>query len=46
MQQTGGDELESVKNYFNTTGYERWKKIYGETDEVNKVCGGGDDAYT
>lgn len=26
-----------VKNYFNTSGYERWKKIYGETDDVNKV---------
>jgi hypothetical protein len=26
-----------VKNYFNTTGYERWRKIYGETEDVNKV---------
>jgi magnesium-protoporphyrin O-methyltransferase len=26
-----------VKNYFNTAGFERWRKIYGETDEVNKV---------
>lgn len=26
-----------VKQYFNTTGFERWNKIYGETDEVNKV---------
>lgn len=26
-----------VKNYFNTSGYERWRKIYGETDDVNKV---------
>jgi hypothetical protein len=26
-----------VKNYFNTAGYERWRKIYGETSEVNKV---------
>lgn len=33
----GGDEMTSVKNYFNTVGFERWKKIYGETDEVNKV---------
>eukprot|EP00238_Polyblepharides_amylifera_P015726 CAMPEP_0196579586 /NCGR_PEP_ID=MMETSP1081-20130531/23143_1 /TAXON_ID=36882 /ORGANISM="Pyramimonas amylifera, Strain CCMP720" /LENGTH=305 /DNA_ID=CAMNT_0041899215 /DNA_START=260 /DNA_END=1177 /DNA_ORIENTATION=+ len=33
----GGDEMESVKNYFNTTGYDRWRKIYGETDDVNKV---------
>lgn len=37
MEQTGGDESEAVKNYFNTTGFERWRKIYGETDEVNKV---------
>lgn len=37
MAQTGGDELEAVKDYFNTTGYDRWKKIYGETDDVNKV---------
>jgi methylase of polypeptide subunit release factors len=26
-----------VKNYFNTEGFSRWQKIYGETDEVNKV---------
>lgn len=37
MSQTGGDEKEAVKNYFNTAGFERWRKIYGETDEVNKV---------
>lgn len=35
--QTGGDELEAVKSYFDTTGFERWNKIYGDTDEVNKV---------
>lgn len=29
--------LQQVKNYFNTTGYERWRKIYGETEDVNKV---------
>jgi hypothetical protein len=33
----GGDEMESVKSYFNGTGFERWNKIYGETDDVNKV---------
>jgi len=37
MKETGGDELEAVKNYFNTDGFQRWNKIYGETDEVNKV---------
>jgi hypothetical protein len=26
-----------VKTYFNTDGFNRWKKIYGETDDVNKV---------
>ncbi|EFJ50872.1 magnesium protoporphyrin IX S-adenosyl methionine O-methyl transferase chloroplast precursor [Volvox carteri f. nagariensis] len=37
MAQTGGDEKEAVKNYFDTAGFERWRKIYGETNEVNKV---------
>jgi hypothetical protein len=36
MEATGGDELEAVKNYFNTSGFERWNKIYGETDEVRR----------
>lgn len=26
-----------VKEYFNNSGFQRWKKIYGETDDVNKV---------
>ncbi|GAQ91879.1 magnesium protoporphyrin IX S-adenosyl methionine O-methyl transferase [Klebsormidium nitens] len=34
---TGGDEKTAVKNYFNSTGFDRWKRIYGETDDVNKV---------
>ena len=33
----GGDEAKSVADYFNSTGFERWNKIYGETDDVNKV---------
>jgi magnesium-protoporphyrin O-methyltransferase len=37
MAETGGDELEAVKKYFNTAGFDRWRKIYGETDDVNKV---------
>lgn len=37
MEETGGSELEAVKKYFDTAGFERWNKIYGETDEVNKV---------
>ena len=28
---------QQVRNYFNTTGFDRWRKIYGETDDVNKV---------
>jgi hypothetical protein len=27
----GGNEMESVKNYFDTAGFERWNKIYGTT---------------
>jgi hypothetical protein len=34
-QAAGGDEKESVRNYFNTAGFERWNKIYGTTS----VCG-------
>ena len=26
-----------VKDYFNATGFDRWRRIYGETDDVNKV---------
>merc|ERR1719487_887005 len=33
----GGDEMKSVKDYFNSDGFQRWRKIYGETDDVNKV---------
>ena len=34
----GGSEKDSVKSYFNGTGFERWNRIYGSTDDVNKVC--------
>lgn len=34
---SGGDEKKAVASYFNTQGFERWRKIYGETDDVNKV---------
>jgi hypothetical protein len=30
-EEAGGNEMESVKNYFNTAGFERWNKIYGTT---------------
>ncbi|OMO94742.1 hypothetical protein CCACVL1_05860 [Corchorus capsularis] len=36
-EQVGGGDKEVVRNYFNNSGFQRWKKIYGETDDVNKV---------
>ncbi|MEX1315607.1 MAG: magnesium protoporphyrin IX methyltransferase [Synechococcaceae cyanobacterium] len=30
-------EKEEVKGYFETTGFERWNRIYSESDEVNRV---------
>lgn len=37
-QEIGGTDKEVVREYFNTTGFDRWKKIYGDTTEnVNKV---------
>jgi magnesium-protoporphyrin O-methyltransferase len=30
-------EKAEVKGYFETTGFERWNRIYSESDEVNKV---------
>ena len=30
-------EKEEVKGYFETTGFERWNRIYSESDDVNKV---------
>ena len=30
-------EKAEVANYFNGTGFERWNRIYSETDDVNKV---------
>ncbi len=38
--------MESVKTYFNGTGFERWNKIYGETDDVNKARSPGADSCT
>jgi magnesium-protoporphyrin O-methyltransferase len=32
-----GDEKAAVKEYFNSTGFDRWRKIYGSTDDVNRV---------
>ncbi|KAL9256924.1 Magnesium protoporphyrin IX methyltransferase, chloroplastic-like protein [Drosera capensis] len=36
-EEVGGGDKEVVREYFNTTGFQRWKKIYGETDDVNRV---------
>ncbi|XP_021286199.1 magnesium protoporphyrin IX methyltransferase, chloroplastic [Herrania umbratica] len=36
-EEVGGGDKEVVKSYFNNSGFQRWKKIYGETDDVNKV---------
>ncbi|CAM9824177.1 unnamed protein product, partial [Heterosigma akashiwo] len=33
----GVDDKEEVREYFNTNGFERWNKIYSDSDEVNKV---------
>ena len=30
-------EKREVKGYFETTGFDRWNRIYSESDEVNKV---------
>ena len=30
-------EKQEVKGYFETTGFDRWNRIYSESDEVNKV---------
>ena len=31
------DDKAVVKDYFNQQGFDRWRRIYGETDDVNKV---------
>ena len=33
----GGNEKDAVRNYFNTAGFDRWRRIYGSTDDVNDV---------
>jgi len=35
--ETPVDDKEEVREYFNTKGFERWNKIYSESDEVNQV---------
>jgi magnesium-protoporphyrin O-methyltransferase len=31
------DDKTVVRDYFNATGFDRWRRIYGETEDVNKV---------
>ena len=31
------DEKKVVKGYFETTGFDRWNRIYSDSDDVNKV---------
>lgn len=31
------DDKTEVREYFNTEGFNRWNKIYSESDDVNKV---------
>jgi magnesium-protoporphyrin O-methyltransferase len=34
---TATNDKAIVKEYFNATGFDRWRRIYGETEDVNKV---------
>ncbi|MDJ0703844.1 MAG: magnesium protoporphyrin IX methyltransferase [Leptolyngbyaceae cyanobacterium MO_188.B28] len=34
---TAIDDKTVVREYFNATGFDRWRRIYGESDDVNKV---------
>lgn len=34
---TATDDKTIVKEYFNTTGFDRWRRIYGRNGDVNKV---------
>lgn len=36
-EEVGGVDKDVVREYFNNSGFQRWKKIYGETDDVNRV---------
>jgi magnesium-protoporphyrin O-methyltransferase len=37
FQSTQIDDKTEVREYFNTEGFNRWNKIYSESDDVNKV---------
>ncbi|KAK6127837.1 hypothetical protein DH2020_038406 [Rehmannia glutinosa] len=36
-EEVGGGDKEVVREYFNNDGFQRWRRIYGDTDDVNKV---------
>ncbi|KAG9445173.1 hypothetical protein H6P81_016513 [Aristolochia fimbriata] len=36
-EEVGGGDKEVVREYFNNSGFQRWKKIYGDGDDVNRV---------
>ena len=37
LEQSTNDEKAEVETYFNGMGFERWNRIYSESNEVNKV---------
>jgi magnesium-protoporphyrin O-methyltransferase len=37
LQNSAVDDKVEVKEYFNNEGFNRWNKIYSDSDEVNKV---------
>ncbi|GFP89430.1 magnesium protoporphyrin ix methyltransferase chloroplastic [Phtheirospermum japonicum] len=36
-EEVGGGDKEVVREYFNNDGFQRWRRIYGDADDVNKV---------
>ncbi|KAL3617628.1 hypothetical protein CASFOL_037949 [Castilleja foliolosa] len=36
-EEVGGGDKEVVREYFNNDGFQRWRRIYGEADDVNRV---------
>lgn len=36
-EEVGGGDKEVVRDYFNNSGFHRWRKIYGDTQDVNRV---------
>lgn len=36
-EEVGGGDKEVVREYFNNSGFQRWRRIYGDADDVNRV---------